>query len=206
MRQIARAGIPRQCEVLHIPRARPFDPNTRETEGLPGPTRSRSLKNNPFRHVPPVSLRYQQALDFCRVDHARLLKFSLTSTKLPHTYKARAPRGADQHDYHTLLGWNAKAKKHRSAAEWVLLRRSALAGATLDFSQADRNFSRCNGWFYYQFEKPRRLQPAKISSNPGKQSMLRSASGASTFVLDRVALLSSANACRPTQPLTMSAT
>src|SRR6266850_4151139 len=77
--QIARYGIPRPCEVLHILVREPFDPNQFvKPEGSPRPETIAVLKLNQILHVPTGLYLYQQMHStFWRVDNAELLKFSL---------------------------------------------------------------------------------------------------------------------------------
>src|SRR3981081_856378 len=79
--QIARYGIPRACEVLHILVREPFDPKQLVKPDNPNqPDAIQVLKLNQILHVPTGLYVYQQMhSNFWRVDNSQLLKFSLTS-------------------------------------------------------------------------------------------------------------------------------
>ena len=114
--QIARYGIPRPCEVLHILVREPFDPKQFvKPEGSPRPETIAVLKLNQILHVPTGLYVYQQMhSNFWRVDNAKLLKFSLTSNdSCGNTYK-EARRTGDQlsYEYHTYWDGMAEGKEN----------------------------------------------------------------------------------------------
>ena len=76
--QIARSGIPRSTEVLHILVREPFDPKQFvKPEGPPRPDAIAVLKLNQILHIPTgLYLYLQMHSNFWRVDNAKLLKFS----------------------------------------------------------------------------------------------------------------------------------
>src|SRR5438477_1961832 len=114
--QIARYGIPRACEVLHILVREPFDPkqlvkpdNPNQPDAIP------VLKLNQILHVPTGLYVYQQMhSNFWRVDNAQLLKFSLTSNdSCGNTFK-EARREAERfaYEYHTYWDGMAGGKEN----------------------------------------------------------------------------------------------
>jgi hypothetical protein len=114
--QIARYGIPRPCEVLHILVREPFDPNQFvKPEGPPRPETIPVLKLNQILHVPTGLYVYQQMhSNFWRVDNSKLLKFSITSNdSCGNTYK-EARRNGDQlsYEYHTYWDGMAEGKEN----------------------------------------------------------------------------------------------
>ena len=109
--QIARYGIPRPCEVLHILVREPFDPKQMvkpENPGAPGAIPV--LKLNQVLHVPTGLYVYQQMhSNFWRVDNAQLLKFSLTSNdSCGNTFK-EARREGDKLAYEYRTYWDQMA-------------------------------------------------------------------------------------------------
>jgi len=113
--QIARYGIPRPCEVLHILVREPFDPKQFvKPEGSPPPEPISVLKLNQILHVQTGLYVYQQMhSNFWRVDNAKLLKFSLTSNdSCGNTFK-EARRNGDQlsYEYHTYWDRMAEGKE-----------------------------------------------------------------------------------------------
>ena len=114
--QIARYGVPRQCEVLHILVREPFDPKQLVKPDNPEqPEAVAVLKLNQILHVPTGLYVYQQMhSNFWRVDNAQLLKFSLTSNdSCGNTFK-EARRSADQfsYEYHTYWDGMADGKEN----------------------------------------------------------------------------------------------
>src|SRR6202035_2611570 len=100
--QIARYGIPRPTEVLHILVREPVDPNAAGAVAV--------LKLNQILHVPTGLYVYQQMhSNFWRVDNAQLLKFSLTSNdSCGNTFK-EARRSGDQFSYEYHTYWDGMA-------------------------------------------------------------------------------------------------
>jgi hypothetical protein len=114
--EIARYGIPRPCEVLHILVREPFDPKQLvKPEGSPRSETVAVLKLNQILHVPTGLYVYQQMhSNFWRVDNAQLLKFSLTSNdSCGNTFK-QARREGDQlaYEYHTYWDGMADGKEN----------------------------------------------------------------------------------------------
>ena len=103
--QIARYGVPRPCEVLHILVREPFDPKQMvKPENPNAPDAIPVLKLNQVLHVPTGLYVYQQMhSSFWRVDNAQLLKFSLTSNdSCGNTFKeARRDGGKLAYEYRT---------------------------------------------------------------------------------------------------------
>lgn len=109
--EIARYGIPRPSEVLHILVREPFDPKQLVKPDNPNhPGAIPVLKMNQILHVPTGLYVYQQMhSNFWRVDSAQLLKFSLTSNdSCGNTFK-QARREGDRlaYEYHTY--WDGMA-------------------------------------------------------------------------------------------------
>lgn len=109
--EIARYGIPRPSELLHILVREPFDPKQLVKPDNPNqPGAIAVLKMNQILHVPTGLYVYQQMhSNFWRVDNAQLLKFSLTSNdSCGNTFK-QARREGDRlaYEYHTY--WDGMA-------------------------------------------------------------------------------------------------
>ena len=114
--QIARYGIPRPCEVLHILVRELFDPKQLVKPDSPNqPDAIAVLKLNQILHVPTGLYVYQQMhSNFWRVDNAQLLKFSLTSNdSCGNTFK-EARREGDHlaYEYHTYWDGMADGKEN----------------------------------------------------------------------------------------------
>src|SRR3989440_12807953 len=113
--QIARYGIPRPTEVLHILVREPFDPKQLVKPDNPNQAGAiQVLKLNQILHVPTGLYVYQQMhSNFWRVDNSQLLKFSLTSNdSCGNTFK-EARREGDRLAFEdpTHLGGMARGKK-----------------------------------------------------------------------------------------------
>lgn len=113
--EIARYGVPRPCEVLHILVREPFDPKQLVKPDNPNqPGAIPVLKMNQILHVPTGLYVYQQMhSNFWRVDNAQLLKFSLTSNdSCGNTFK-QARREGDRlaYQYHTYWDGMADGKE-----------------------------------------------------------------------------------------------
>jgi hypothetical protein len=192
--QIARYGIPRQCEVLHILVREPFDP--KQLVKPEGPARSDTitvLKLNQILHVPTGLYVYQQMhSSFWRVDNARLLKFSLTShDSCGNTYK-EARRAGDQlsYEYHTYWDGMAEGKENIAPPPngyfydelpWLV--------RTLDFSKPTGNFEVQFSPSIINSQKDNvAFKPAKISFKSTEKTIdvvVEHAGGIDKFVLDR---------------------
>ena len=113
--QIAREGVPRACEVLHILVREPFDPrqlvkpdNPNQPDAIP------VLKLNQIFHVPTGLYVYQQMhSNFWRVDNAQLVKFSVTSNdSCGNTFKEARREGERlAYEYHTYWDGMADGKE-----------------------------------------------------------------------------------------------
>jgi hypothetical protein len=192
--QIAREGVPRQCEVLHILVREPFDPKQFvKPEGSPRPDTIAVLKLNQILHVPTGLYVYQQMhSNFWRVDNARLLKFSLTSNdSCGNTYK-EARRAGDQFSYEYRTYWDGMADGKESIAPppngcfydelpWLV--------RTLDFSKATGDFEVQLAATVINSKKDNvAFKSAKISFKSTERSIdvvVEHAGGVDKFVLDR---------------------
>lgn len=191
--QIARYGVPRQCEVLHILVREPFDP--KQLVKPEGPARSDTiavLKLNQILHVPTGLYVYQQMhSNFWRVDNARLLKFSLTSNdSCGNTYK-EARRAGDllSYEYHTYWDGMAEGKENITPPPngyfydelpWLV--------RTLDFSKAPGNFEvQLAPSVIHSQRDSVVFKPAKISFKSTERTIdvaVEHAGGVDKFVLD----------------------
>src|SRR2546429_1966254 len=114
--QIARYGIPRPTEVLHILVREPFDP--KQLVKPDDPNRADAiqvLKLNQILHVPTGLYVYQQMhSNFWRGDNAQLLKFSLTSNDSCGNTVKEARREGDPfaYEYHTHLDGMADGREN----------------------------------------------------------------------------------------------
>jgi hypothetical protein len=109
--QIARYGIPRPTEVLHILVREPFDPKQLVKPDNPNqPDALAVLKLNQILHVPTGLYVYQQMhSNFWRVDNAQLLKFSVTSNdSCGNTFK-EGRREGDKVAYEYRTYWDQMA-------------------------------------------------------------------------------------------------
>jgi hypothetical protein len=113
--QIARYGVPRPCEVLHILVREPMDLKQFVKPENASPDAVQVLKLNQILHVPTGLYVYQQMhSNFWRIDNAQLLKFSMTSNdSCGNTYK-EARRDADRfgYEYHTYWDGMAGGKEN----------------------------------------------------------------------------------------------
>jgi hypothetical protein len=192
--QIARYGVPRPCEVLHILVREPFDPKQLvKPEGPQRPDTIAVLKLNQILHVPTGLYVYQQMhSNFWRVDNAQLLKFSLTSSdSCGNTFK-QARREGDRfaYEYHTYWDGMADGKENVTVPAngyfydelpW-LVRTIDFAKATGDFEVqlADTTINSKKDTFAFK--------PAKISFKSTERTIdvaVEHAGGADHFVLDR---------------------
>jgi hypothetical protein len=114
--QVARYGVPRPCEVLHILVREPMDlkqfvkpENPNQPDAVP------VLKLNQILQVPTGLYVYQQMHSgFWRVDNAQLVKFSLTSNdSCGNTFKEARREGAGfAYEYHTYWDGMAGGKEN----------------------------------------------------------------------------------------------
>jgi hypothetical protein len=114
--QVARYGVPRPTEVLHILVREPMDPKQfvkPENQNQPGAFPV--LKLNQILHVPTGLYVYQQMhSNFWRVDNAQLMKFSLTSNdSCGNTFKeARRENAGFAYEYRTYWDGMAGGKEN----------------------------------------------------------------------------------------------
>lgn len=193
--EIARYGIPRPCEVLHILVREPFDPKQLvkpDNSSLPGAIPV--LKMNQILHVPTGLYVYQQMhSNFWRVDNAQLLKFSLTSNdSCGNTFK-QARREGDRlaYEYHTYWDGMAEGKEEVTVpANGYFYDELPWLVRTLDF------FAKPAGGFEIQLagttinskKDTFVFKPAKISYKSTERTIevaVEHAGGTDRFVLDQ---------------------
>jgi hypothetical protein len=192
--QIARYGVPRPCEVLHILVREPFDPKQFvKPEGSPRPDTIAVLKLNQILHVPTGLYVYQQMhSNFWRVDNAQLLKFSLTSNdSCGNTYK-EARRNGDQLSYAFHTYWDGMAEGKENVAlpansffydelPWLV--------RTLDFSKPTGEFeAQLAGSIINSKKDTIVFKPTKISFKSTERTIdvaVAHAGGTDRFILDR---------------------
>jgi hypothetical protein len=192
--QIARYGVPRPCEVLHILVREPFDPKQFvKPEGSPRPDTIAVLKLNQILHVPTGLYVYQQMhSNFWRVDNAQLLKFSLTSNdSCGNTYK-EARRNGDQlsYEYHTYWDGMAEGKENVALpANSFFYDELPWLVRTIDFSKPDGEFeAQLAGSTINSKKDTIVFKPAKISFKSTERTIevtVEHAGGTDRFTLDR---------------------
>jgi hypothetical protein len=192
--EIARYGIPRACEVLHILVREPFDPKQLvKQEGPQRPDTIAVLKMNQILNVPTgLSLYQQMHSNFWRVDNAQLVKFSLTSSdSFGNTYK-EARRTGDRFTYDYRTYWEGMAGGTEDLAvpangyfydelPWLV--------RTIDFSKPSAPFEiQLAGSAINSKKDTFTFQPAKISFTATERAIdvaVQHAAGADHFILDR---------------------
>jgi len=192
--QIARYGIPRACEVLHILVREPFDPKQLVKPDNPNqPDAVPVLKLNQILHVPTGLYVYQQMhSNFWRVDNAQLLKFSLTSNdSCGNTFK-EALREGDRfvYEYHTYWDGMADGKENLSVPPngyfydelpWLV--------RTIDFQKASTPFEiQLAGTTINSKKDAFIFKPAKVSFKTSEREIdvaVEHAAGTDHFILDR---------------------
>jgi hypothetical protein len=192
--QIAREGIPRPCEVLHILVREPFDPKQFvKPEGPPRPDTIAVLKLNQILRVPTGLYVYQQMhSSFWRVDNAKLLKFSLTSSdSCGNTYK-EARRNDDQlsYEYHTYWDGMAEGKENiAQPANGYFYDELPWLARTIDFSKPAGEFEvQLAGSTINSKKDNIAFKPAKISFKSTEKTIdvsVEHAAGVDHFILDR---------------------
>src|ERR1017187_7043844 len=192
--QIAREGIPRPCEVLHILVREPFDPKQFvKPEGPPRPDMIAVLKLNQILRVPTGLYVYQQMhSSFWRVDNAKLLKFSLTSSdSCGNTYK-EARRNDDQlsYEYHTYWDGMAEGKENiAQPANGYFYDELPWLARTIDFSKPAGEFEvQLAGSTINSKKDNIAFKPAKISFKSTEKTIdvsVEHAAGVDHFILDR---------------------
>jgi len=192
--QIARYGIPRACEVLHILVREPFDPKQLVKPDNPNqPDAVPVLKLNQILHVPTGLYVYQQMhSNFWRVDNAQLLKFSLTSNdSCGNTFK-EARREGDRfvYEYHTYWDGMADGKENLSVPPngyfydelpWLV--------RTIDFQKPSTPFEiQLAGTTINSKKDAFIFKPAKVSFKTSEREIdvaVEHAAGTDHFILDR---------------------
>jgi hypothetical protein len=192
--QIARYGIPRPCEVLHILVREPFDPKQLvKPEGPQRPDTIAVLKLNQIMHVPTGLYVYQQMhSNFWRVDNAQLLKFSLTSSdSCGNTFK-QARREGDRfaYEYHTYWDGMADGKENVTVpANGYFYDELPWLVRTIDFAKATGDFEvQLAGTTINSKKDTFAFKPAKISFKSTERTIdvaVEYAGGTDHFSLDR---------------------
>jgi hypothetical protein len=192
--QIARYGVPRPCEVLHILVREPFDPKQFvKPEGSPRPDTIAVLKLNQILHVPTGLYVYQQMhSNFWRVDNAQLLKFSLTSNdSCGNTYK-EARRNGDQLncEYRTYWDGMAEGKENVTVpANGFFYDELPWLVRTIDFSKPTGEFEvQLAGSTINSKKDTIVFKPAKVSFKSTERTIdvaVGHAGGSDHFILDR---------------------
>ncbi|HEY2614863.1 MAG TPA: hypothetical protein VGI42_04080 [Chthoniobacterales bacterium] len=192
--QIARYGIPRACEVLHILVREPLDPKQFvKPDDWKRPGTISVLKLNQILHVPTGIYVYQQMhSNFWRVDNAQLLKFSLTSNdSCGNTYK-EARRGGEQlsYEYHTYWDGMAEGKEDIALpAHSYFYDELPWLVRTLDFSKPTGEFeTQLAGSIINSKKDTIVFKPAKISFKSNQKTIevaVEHAGGSDHFILDR---------------------
>ena len=192
--QIARYGVPRPTEVLHILVREPMDPKQfvkPENPNQPGAVAV--LKLNQILHVPTGLYVYQQMhSNFWRVDNAQLLKFSLTSNdSCGNTFKeARRDGAAFAYEYHTYWDGMAGGKENLTVPTngyfydelpWLV--------RTLDFQKPSTPFEiQLAGSAINSKKDDFVFKPAKFSFKSSEREIdvaVEHAGGTDHFILDR---------------------
>jgi hypothetical protein len=192
--QIARYGIPRPCEVLHILVREPFDPKQFvKPEGPPRPDAIAVLKLNQILHVPTGLYVYEQMhSNFWRVDNAQLVKFSLTSNdSCGNTFK-QARREGDRlaYEYHTYWDGMADGKESVTVpANGYFYDELPWLVRTIDFAKATGDFEvQLAGTTINSKKDAFVFKPAKISFKSTERTIdvaVEHAGGTDRFILDR---------------------
>jgi hypothetical protein len=192
--QIARYGIPRPTEVLHILVREPFDPKQLVKPDDPNrPDAIQVLKLNQILHVPTGLYVYQQMhSNFWRVDNAHLLKFSLTSNdSCGNTFK-EARRDGDRfaYEYHTY--WDGMAGGTENVglpANGYFYDELPWLVRTIDFSKPGAGFEvQLAGTTINSKKDSFSFKPAKISFKSNEREIgvaVEHANGTDHFILDR---------------------
>jgi len=191
--QIARYGVPRPCEVLHILVREPMDLKQFVKPENPNPDAVQVLKLNQILHVPTGLYVYQQMhSNFWRVDNAQLLKFSMTSNdSCGNTYK-EARREADRfaYEYHTYWDGMAGGKENVAIpANGYFYDELPWLVRTIDFEKAAAPFEIQLGGTIINSKKDSFVfKTAKISFKSTEREIdvaVENAGGTDHFILDR---------------------
>ena len=191
--EIARYGIPRPTEVIHILVREPFDP--KQFVKPEDPKRAGTLpvlKMNQILNVPTGLYVYQQMhSNFWRVDNAQLLKFSLTSNdSCGNTYKeGRREEGKFTYEYRTY--WDGMAGGREDVAlpaNGYFYDELPFLVRTMDFSNAGKSFEvQLTGSTINAKKDNFEFKPATFSFTRADRFIdvtLKHAGGTDTFKLD----------------------
>ena len=191
--QIARYGIPRPTEVLHILVREPFDPKQLvKPDNANQPDAIQVLKLNQILHVPTGLYVYQQMhSNFWRVDNAQLLKFSLTSNDSCGNTSKEARREGDKltYEYHTY--WDGMAGGTESVtlpANGYFYDELPWLVRTIDFSKPAGFEVQLAGTTINSKKDSLSFKPAKISFKSTEREIdvtVEHAGGTDHFILDR---------------------
>lgn len=192
--QIARYGVPRPCEVLHILVREPMDPKQFVKPDNPSqPEAVQVLKLNQILHVPTGLYVYQQMHSgFWRVDNSQLLKFSLTSNdSCGNTFKEARREGAGfTYEYHTYWDGMAGGKENVTVpANGYFYDELPLLVRTIDFQKPSAPFEvQLAGSIINSKKDSFVFKPAKISFKSTEREIdvaVEHAGGTDHFILDR---------------------
>lgn len=192
--QIARYGVPRECEVVHILVREPFDQKQLvKPEGPLRPGAFAVLKLNQILHVPTGLYVYQQMhSNFWRVDNAQLVKFSLTSNdSCGNTFK-EGRRIGEQFTYEYRTYWDGMAEGKENLtppANGYFYDELPWLVRTIDFSKPGGEFEvQLAGSAINSKKDAFVFKPAKISFKSTERTIgvsVQHGAGADKFVLDR---------------------
>jgi hypothetical protein len=191
--QIARYGIPRPTEVLHILVREPFDlKQLVKPENANQPDAIQVLKLNQILHVPTGLYVYQQMhSNFWRVDNAQLLKFSLTSNdSCGNTFK-EARREGDKltYEYHTYWDGMAGGKENVALpANGYFYDELPWLVRTIDFAKPNEFEVQLAGTTINSKKDSFSFKTAKISFKSTEREIyvaVEHAGGTDHFILDR---------------------
>jgi hypothetical protein len=191
--QIARYGLPRPCEVLHILVREPMDLKQFVKPENPNPDAVQVLKLNQILHVPTGLYVYQQMhSNFWRIDNAQLLKFSMTSNdSCGNTYK-EARRDVDRfgYEYHTYWDGMAGGKENVALpANGCFYDELPWLVRTIDFQKASVPFEvQLAGTIINSKKDSFVFKTAKISFKSTEREIdvaVEHAGGTDHFILDR---------------------
>ena len=192
--QIARYGVPRPCEVLHILVREPMDPKQFVKPDNPNqPGAVPVLKLNQILHVPTGLYVYQQMHSSSwRIDNAQLLKFSLTSNdSCGNTFKeARRESAGFAYEYHTY--WDGMAGGTENVAlpaNGYFYDELPLLVRTIDFQKPSTPFEVQLAGSTINSKKDNFVfKPAKVSFKSTERELdvaVEHAGGTDHFILDR---------------------
>jgi hypothetical protein len=191
--QIARYGVPRPCEVLHILVREPMDLKQFVKPENPSSDAIQVLKLNQILQVPTGLYVYQQMhSNFWRVDNAKLLKFSMTSNdSCGNTYKeARRDGERFGYEYHTYWDGMAGGEENVSLpADGYFYDELPWLVRTIDFQKAAAPFEvQLAGTIINSKKDSFVFKPAKISFKSTEREIdvaVEHAGGTDHFILDR---------------------